>query len=32
VMRRLQARYWSRVQIPKIANFLFFYGRRTEIG
>ena len=26
-----QARFWSRVQIPKIANF-FFDGRRTEIG
>jgi hypothetical protein len=33
VTRRLQARFWSRVQIPKIANFLFFFdGRRTEIG
>jgi len=28
-MRRLQARFWSLVQIPNIANF-FFGGRRTE--
>ena len=28
-VKRLQARCWSLVQIPKIANF-FFDGRRTE--
>ncbi len=27
--RRLQARFWSLVQIPKIDNF-FFDGRRTQ--
>ena len=29
VTQRLQARFWSLVQIPKIANFVFD-GRRTE--